>query len=313
MKKTIMMAALVAVVCFIGACTKEGVYNPSEKISKVYESSTYKAEYLDGNTWREAYNESSPKTLRETWNWDGKKLMSVNHYDSEGKIEADETINFTYDGKRLTKISGAEAGNYADITYDGSVIDKIQIYTNSVPMATVTFTYDGKKVSQIVYTYASNVDMDKAPKSFALLDFINHTMTPTNNENLTAMIRKDAAKGSNSMTMTYTWDGKNISNETYSNGNYSHSIAYSYDNKSNPYKGFVLGYFEGETVLAASKNNVTKAVSTYSEGSRTETETTEYTYEYDGKWPVSRTYSYGSSDETYRSTGTNVTYFEYVD
>lgn len=313
MKKTIMMAALVAVVCFLGACKKEGVYNPSEKLSKIYKASTNKAEYLDGSTWREAYNESTPKTLEESWTWDGKKLMSVSSHNSDGTVDPDEVITFTYDGKRLTKInSGSGAGNYAEIIYDGSVIDKIQAYTNSVLTTTVTFTYDGKKVSQITYTYAGEMEPFKAPQSFALLDFINNTFTPSNNENLTDMIRKDVSKGANSMTTTYTWDGKNISKESYSNGNFTATVDYTYDNKTNPFKGYVIDYL-GETVLAASKNNVIKAVSTYTSEGRSESETTEYTYEYDGKWPVSRTHTYSSSEDNYRSSSTNITYYEYVD
>ena len=118
MKKTIMLTALAAVVCFLGACKKEGVYNPSEKISKIYKSSTYVSQYYDGSTWRDANNESSPKRLVEAWNWDGKKLMSIDSYNLDGTVEADETVKFEYDGKRLTKITDVTGKNYATITYE---------------------------------------------------------------------------------------------------------------------------------------------------------------------------------------------------
>ena len=312
MKKTIMLTALAAVVCFIGACKKEGVYNPSEKISKIYESSTYVSQYLDGSTWRDANNESNPKKLSQAWNWDGKKLMSIDSYNSDGNIDADETVKFEYDGKRLTKITDNTGKNYATVTYDGSVIEKVEMFYGGISAGTISFTYDGKKVSKIVYNYINVPDDFKAPRNLQLLNLVNQLLTPSNNEDITAMICKDMAKGAESTTIAFTWDGNNISQETYTSGSYTFTNAYTYDNKSNPYKGFVMGYFDGDAVLAASKNNVTKVVTTYTEEGRSVTESTEFTYKYDGKWPTERTSSVSNTYDNFRSTSTNTTYFEYM-
>ena len=312
MKKTIMLTALAAVVCFLGACKKEGVYNPSEKISKIYKSSTYVSQYYDGSTWRDANNESSPKRLTEAWNWDGKKLMSIDSYNSDGTVEADETVKFEYDGKRLTKITDVTGKNYATITYDGKVIDKVEMFNDGVSSGTITFTYDGKKVSKIVYNFVSVPEEDKAPRSAQLLNFVNQLLTPSNNEDLTAMIRKDMSKGTESATMTYTWDGKNISQETYTAGSYSVTNTYTYDNMNNPYKGNIMGYFDNETVLAASKNNVTKIVTTYTDEGRSISQTTDITYKYDGKWPTECTSSDSETYDEFRTTRTRTTYYEYL-
>ncbi len=58
----------------------------------------------------------------------------------------------------------------------------------------------------------------------------------------------------------------------------------------------------------ANENNITKMV--MSELGE-EPEVEEYSYTYDGKWPVSVTSNHSYSDEYNRSTYTRTTYFEY--
>ena len=307
MKRTIMMTALVAVACLIGSCTKEGVYKPSEKISKIYQSTSQRGEFLDGNgVWQESFNESTPKALYQEWKWDGKKLMSITEYDDNEPF----TTEFEYNGNRLEKITNKAENGYALVSYDGSVISKIDAYTDGILTGTITFTYDGKKVSKIVYALADGPVLDdKAPQQTRLFNVVNQLFTPINNENITAMMQKGGRIGNG--TMTFTWDGKNISQAVYTDGGYTSTYSYTYDNKKNPFKGFLLEYLE-EPVSAASKNNVIKTEASYKGDGESFSTTTETTYTYDGNWPVTCACTDNYVQPTYHNSYTTTTYIEYL-
>ena len=57
MKKILTILAIACVAFIFAGCQKDGVYNPSKKISKIYYTST-----------------SGNKSLQEIWTWNGKLL-----------------------------------------------------------------------------------------------------------------------------------------------------------------------------------------------------------------------------------------------
>ena len=76
MKKSIIFCFCVALVAlFISCDKKEGVYNPSKKIQKIYTV------------------EDGDKELSEVWHWDGKVLTSIDYIDDMYAT----TATFSYD------------------------------------------------------------------------------------------------------------------------------------------------------------------------------------------------------------------------
>lgn len=115
---------------FVAAsCEKEGVYNPKEKISKIYYSDSYTITFDDPAYT--AYNQtgSTGKYAKEVWKWDGKLLKSITYYDEDGDFEHSDV--FHYNGKRLSEIRSHWDGdwNYSYVfEYKGKFITSIKEY-----------------------------------------------------------------------------------------------------------------------------------------------------------------------------------------
>ena len=300
---------VLAVACLFAACTKDGVYNPKEKISKIYQSSstTYSGGGYDNTS-------TTPKHMTEAWTWDGKTVASISYYGSDGDL--DNTVNFTYDGKRLQRIINSSK-EYTEFTYDGKKIDKFETYEDGKLASTGTVTYDGKQIVQIdIVEYDSKAA--KSPSEIAYMQTLMQVVMPVYTEKTAQAINTIATKGNDTYTIKFEWDGKNISKCNMDMGDGSVSITYTYDEMNNPYKGFlyILGE-DGNTSAWGSKNNVTKEVITYNYDGETNEYTANYTYEYDGKWPVTKTLSESVSQNILGTTVTysytSVTYFEYAD
>ncbi|MBP5728020.1 MAG: hypothetical protein J6Y48_13195, partial [Clostridia bacterium] len=136
MKRTaLLLAILLPVAASFTSCKKDGVYNPKQKISRIY---------------RQGSGQNTEKQLVELWNWDGKKLSSITYYDRSGEMEGTE--KFSYDGKRLSRIdyiSDFGDGSYLLFTYDGRKLDKVEVYALGNLVGTLKYTYDGNKISKM--------------------------------------------------------------------------------------------------------------------------------------------------------------------
>jgi hypothetical protein len=326
MKKLVYGVLAIAAIGMFAACQKEGTFNPKEKIANVYEEYTSTSSWYNGEEWVEE-NYSQPKTLREKWTWDGKLLSKIEYPETYEEFTETYVVNFTYDGKQLVEASSEEERMV--VTYDGKKLDKIDMYQgiqpNSAtePSMTYTFSYDGKKISKI------NVSMsdegwkgngNRLQKS-RMVQILTQSLLPSARDAEKMLVAtqkvaaKKGAKGSRTGELSLTWDGGNISKIVASyDGVQVASVEYTYDNKKNPYQGFVFGLV-GEAMPNdeiglgfANENNITKMV--MSELGE-EPEVEEYSYTYDGKWPVSVTSNHSYSDEYNRSTYTRTSYFEY--
>lgn len=326
MKKLICGLMTIAAIGMFAACQKEGTFNPKEKIANVYEEYTSTYAWYNGEEWVEE-NYSQPKTLREKWTWDGKLLSKIEYPETYEEFTETYVVNFTYDGKQLVEASSEEERMV--VTYDGKKLDKIDMYQgiqpNSAtePSMTYTFAYDGKKISKINFSMSDEGwkgNGNRLQKS-RMVQILTQSLLPSARDAEKMLVAtqkvaaKKGAKGSRTGELSLTWDGGNISKiVAFYDGVQVASVEYTYDNKKNPYQGFVFGLVgeampNDEVGLGfANENNITKMV--MSELGE-EPEVEEYSYTYDGKWPVSVTSNHRYSDEYNRSTYTRTTYFEY--
>ena len=278
MKKNYVLLLIAALCVILSACTKEGVYNPKEKISRIF--------YQSSN--------SNGKNLQESWTWDKNLLSKI--VDENGDFR-----NFEYDGKQLKTVRYSN-GDKLEYTYDGGKVTKAEVFSSNELYSSFTFEHDGSKISKVTVTFYDN--SGNAIRAFAGLDAI--FTDPVMNESVKRDIVKNRATfGTKSSTETYTynyeWDGDNVKKMdceyNVSGQFFTSTCTYSYDKNPNP---FYRSLSEGDE-LVNSKNNITKYVSEDSEGGYYESS---YTYKYDGKFPIERTF-YGDGGYYYTS------YYEY--
>lgn len=301
--------AMLTVVAF-SACTKEGVYKPGKKITKIYRSSSSHSEYYRDweGTW-ESYDSETPKYLREKWKWDGKLLKSIERYDSDGDYRY--SLDFKYDGKRIEKIEQDNDDAYVEYKYDGRKLEKIVYYEDGEIEIEIEVEHDGSKISELEYSYYDN--KKGLSRIDDLMDISMRMFLP--NEETALRVADIAKKKSKGGVETYKisleWDGNNISEMVVKEESYKSTYKFEYDDKKNPYKGFVYELLDDIPYLFGSKNNVTKVTSSNNESNEKNVEN--YRYSYDGNWPVKKTYSYSENSDTYRYSSTSTTYFEYDD
>lgn len=300
---------MLTVVAF-SACTKEGVYKPGKKITKIYESYSSHSEYnWDGTGTWESYDYETPKYLSEKWKWDGKLLKSIDCYNSDG--DYNHSIIFKYDGKRIEKIEKSDGDSYYKFKYDGRKLEKMEYYYGDVLGMEMEVEHDGSKISELKFTYYG--EWKGSSHMDDMMEMSMRMFMP--NEETALRVADIAKKKSKERVEEYTisleWDGKNISEVVIKGGSYKSTSKFEYDDKKNPYKGFVYALEDEYPVLYGSKNNVTKE--TWSDNESKEKEVHNYRYSYDGNWPEKKTYSHSESSEYSRYSSTSTTYFEYDD
>ena len=318
MKKTALFAAAAALLLF-GACQKDGKYNPKEKISNVSEEYCSVSSYFSGEEW---VTDSSitPKHVSEQWTWDGKKLSQIAYigydYDDQGNMVLDgqDLVKFNYDGSQMTEVT-TSYGERMTFTYDGKKLQKAELYDGTAtPYMTYEFEHDGKKISSMTVTMAGVYYDKKGAKVSRLEHLLLGNIIPQteSTDKFVCQLHAKAAKSAQSIKMDLTWDGDNVSKIAGVTPGGNATMSFTYDDKNNPFRNFGLmfGYYgESETgVEFCNKNNITKMVISDLEGGSDEEN---YTYTYDGQWPVSCTNMYSYEDEYSRGTNSRTVYYEY--
>jgi hypothetical protein len=272
------------VIALFAACNKEGVYNPSKKIQKVYE--------LD----------DGQKVLIESWHWDGKLLTSIDSY--TGLFT--NTTKFSYDDKN--RLIRTDDGNFhSNFIYDGNKISSIETYYYERLVATTTIEHSGNKISTIKF------DVSLFDKAGVLnpLRFIIPEIAPVM-ENVAKKCSQEA-KGENA-TMNLTWGGNNVKSIDLTYAGFgehvTETIDISYDNKSNPTYGlFSMLSSDAVSNFCLNKNN--PVALTIRVGSVVR-DRMNYTYEYEGNYPTKVTCvsieDVGTEDE---DTDSSITFLEY--
>ena len=282
---------------------KDGIYNPKQKIKKVY-----------------LQEENSPKQLQQEWFWEKNKLTKVNQYYFD-KIISSST--YSYEKNRLVKISNGFA--YTLITYNGNKYKKMESFILESPLISIDFIYNKDKISKMLITVYDFFDLKKSENKFL------STIIPE--EVISKMFKSSKNKGNTKssdpyvVTVTLKYDGDNIK-ETISEFETIDGetrikekmvVTYtSYDKKNNPnYKNFIGDDF-------SSKNNPLEvnitSTTTYTESYFGEitTETISlsskatYSYTYDkNDFPIEVRQTQIEYDDDDVETNVVTTYYEY--
>lgn len=285
MKKILLAVMALAVVGMFTACTKDGVYKPAKKISRIYESN------------------GSAKQLSQLWHWDKKKLSSIDYYSSNGSINY--TYNFSYDGNKMSRVDCYANNYYIEFIYDGSKLKKFNSYYRGMLELSGDVTHKGSKISQITLTYNDKKSGSKSSELMEIEDNILDLIIPCFDKE--DHHKAVASKSVETQTYNLTWDGQNISQYVVTSGSSTTTRKYTYDKKKNPYRGDIFAFYDESVTDWGSKNNVLTQIATFQDNDGTETLSINYSYTYDGNWPTIQNISYTSGDYTY--TGTR--YFEY--
>ena len=311
MKKiTILTFACVALL--FSACKKEGVFNPKQKISKIYTSATYS---IDGSTT------TTDRSLSEAWTWNkNNTLAKIDNY--QGNTIAG-TDTYTYDNKkRVVRIDGTEnyygftSTYHIDFKYNGKELSEAAYYDGNDLAVTLKYTHQNGKISKIEATTTEDM-MNMEDYLKALHSLLPQQFYASLENSYKKNPSKNNAKGDYDHTTTWvaTWDKDNISKIVITEqfgiyGQETITSEYKYDNYNNPYYGFTPGE-SGEMTGAScySKNNITQTTTQYQyndlEGSENGTEIINYTYTYKGKYPVTCSHTGSFQEETY------ITEYEY--
>ncbi len=285
-----------------GTTTNDGIFNPSQKISKYYYWDEYEEE----------------KILEQVWNWDGKQLSSIDYPNSS------YSQYFTYDHNRLSRVDYNRA--YVEFQYADGKLKKVSMYYDYELETEFTISHgSNNKISKIECVYYDGKKSGREmfdPLGLFLPRGIAANLESNREKRYSSRNAKD--DGVETVSITLTWDGDNVV-KAYVDGYYEEGDFYEtftedytcyYDNKNNPKYGYMDRYFPN--LSAFSKNNITKYICTehemeYENGVlvEEENETYEYrfTYQYDeANYPtvVEETHSYESG-----STYTYKYFYEY--
>lgn len=314
MRKIFLLSTIVMACLLVVSCNKEGVFNPKNKIDRIYYSYSTKYEVDEQGHWETINISNMPKYVSEIWHWEGNILKSISHYAYDGELRYTE--NFEYDGKRLISISSWDGEDRTIINYEKGGISSIDCYSYNERYASYEFSHDKGKISSIRTTFFSLEKTAVSPFSVNALRFFIPAINPDNI--IKAMAKKSGKKDSKGIietsTMKFEWSGKNVSKITftYSDDEIPYTYEYIYDEKLNPFYGLFNIGEDDWNLLSLSKNNVTR------EFYREDDYYVEYnyTYTYNGKVPTSKSHTdihtYTNTYNDYcRDTYTDTYYYEY--
>lgn len=319
MKKTLLIATAALLLLATVSCNKDqdGVYNPKQKISKIYESGS--------RTYNDGDSNNTPRHLSEQWEWDGNLLNSRTILSSSGSIS--DKYTYTYEKKRLVRIdytAVADAGRpteYTTFSYDGKELVQADHYYDNRHEESVRFTHTDGKITAIDITYA-----EEKGSTHPVNAMLSMLLPPDlqMNDAFRQMNAKNAAKNAYVTRLEVSWTGNNISMMRMTYDDYTQTCAFTYDDKKNPYYGMCLFwlyiYDEVDEMLDSpeyasvhDKNNVLTA--SYSDSDYHE-ETCTFTYTYKNDYPetctVNRKRSRGGGYIDYGYTGIDRYEYEYL-
>lgn len=286
-KYFILTAVLMVFAVFITSCDKDGVYNPKQKISKIYHES-------DGS-----------KILHESWSWDGNLLTKISYGNTQDYYDL-----FEYEKKQMVKMTSFEygiAGDYTTFIYDKSLLQKAEVYSDKELTESMEFEHDGKKIIKVTITSYQDYDYG-TQKSVNHQKLLNHTLRLFVSQSIIdKMVQNTHKSSSYVMTIEFTYDGNNVISEKLIEEDFTYMTSYTYDDKDNPFYDALFGGGDSHS-SAMSQNNPLTAIDSYSmEGEPVSSKIT-YTYVYDGTFPTEQKATSSYMEQEYSYT----TYFEYV-
>lgn len=279
--KSLSIAIALMLAAGLTGCQKDkaGVYQPKKRIQEI----SFSTPRMD-------------KTPFQSWEWEhvggNDRLWSITHYDDYHKGH-NWVENFSYDEGRLCRVD-----NYSDeeyITYefaDNQLRNAFHFYRNK-PMSSWLITYEEGKISRITG------DIYEGYKSNAASLTLDPLQGLLPNEALQKVVKQKMAVERNSdetltLVLLLKWNDEQLEKVTATgNGDYM-EFQLQYDDKHNPYYGF-LGGLEGTYLnftighTGFTKNNVKQMI--VIEDSYADTLHYAYQYDRDG-YPVLQTMYY---------------------
>lgn len=305
MKRFFTTVVLIAVLCVMSGCKKDGVYRPSQKLSGIseYFERTHQRYDNELKVWKVIHKDSTKRHQTEKWIWNDNRLDRIDFYSGNN---VSNSLAFTYDGKRLVRAYISETKSGVEYHYNGKKLETMTVKNkNGETVATYEFKYDGKKISQITIDgnavqTKSDIDID----ALALLPVLGDAQSV---HDLAECHKKDQAKKGETV-YRIVWKGDNI--KSISNASDGNTVTYRYDDKYNPLQGLMptlIGVGENvDSYAFANKNNVISVDYGNSKLS--------YSYTYSEKLPVSRSRNeIDHYTQGYRYVDVYITYFEYIE
>lgn len=272
MKKTALLLAIALFAVTFTSCQKTKPYNPKEKISKIYK------DYGVG------------KQLAEKWNWDGKQLKTIDHYNVLGGLQYAEI--FTYNKKnQVIKVENSEFNEYTEYIYNNhNRLYQAKYFEGGENTITYTFEYDDNELSELV------IVTDKSRSAIAKnianpLKYVLPELSMVATEKMLNNI--PAERAGLRLELDIDWIGKNVSEIEVESGNYTEKYQFKYDDKVNPFQNFFGLNIEDSYTnynVFANKNNVTEVTMTNTLMGMSYSDTEYIYYTYDGNFPVTKNY-----------------------
>ena len=282
---SIVTLLVVVLALVFASCTKDGVYKPKKKISKIYETFVT--------------DQASIKELKESWTWDGKLLSKIEY----GK---DNVINFTYEKKQLKTVTNGH--ERIELNYDdkGKYIDNFKMYYENELEATYTFEHGDKHlITGYTIEFGSGMEPNKSAR---LVQNVFRFLIPEIADNEAAEYAKNANNGfkdGSKTTVTLTYDKKNVVEKVTTDGIFTTNYTYTYTDYLNPFYGLL----DIDMSTGLSKNAVATMVIKES-GSYDNTYS--YTYKAEGKVPTQVTTIFSYNDGISPHTTTTITDYEFT-
>jgi len=269
------LTLLLASTVFV-ACQKDGIFNPKQKISKVYQA-------YYGN----------PR-LTEKWTWDDNLLNCIAYFRDDTTVQ--QKSYYFYEKKQLVKIDNTYDLSYILITYDKSFYKQIESYDKfDRKLRSYAFTYDKKKITKMEVTIYKNPSkaVMSAEEGDIMSVFIPKAILDETNKLMSVPSLLKSAEN-DLIVYTMQYDGDNISEWKIANqvGGKTKEIVFqynSYDENKNPYYTSYPNMNENEPASPAFfKNNPLKITCTeYFDNAKISSYTYDYTYKYDAqKYPI---------------------------
>jgi hypothetical protein len=307
MRKSILFLTMsvvaITVFSFTSCKKKDGVFNPKEKLHKVYSQRSV----LYGST---GATESSDKVLSEIWRWNKNKLIQVESgygwsyyftYDGNqvSKIEIgdEQVINFSYDKAKLKTMEVLDSKGRSTLIL--TIVDRNGEHITKYTMETFSYSDESKANRQLL--------SEQLQPIMQLMFFDN--MPTFVCENVT-QTKTHKATTSNISTYELMYDGNNIKEQKIStsmgDSTKTETIVFEYDSKKNPYYNalHMIGYDIG----GQTENNVTKYYNM-----KNHDDVTIYKYEYKGDYPTKRIHTYEYQLLEHKNTITTTLHYEYIE
>ncbi len=287
-KKVRLAAVLLATgMLFCASCSKkEGALVTKNRVSQVFTEERM----MMGDVELYHYD----RHLSEAWNWDGKELYRIDYHDSPPYSEV-----FFYEGKQISSTIIPAYRIRNEFLYDGRKLERIDCYQRDTLLYSCQFRHnDGKMTAMDVVYYASLEGTPFQKKACSVL--FSHVMGDVvgalvAEETVQTNVRrqKKGCKGNYVEHMEFVWDDDDVVVIRSRTDMEEYEISLQYDDKKNPYSqlfgsremwdGVILGF------RMLSEHNVVSA--TFPPRAN-EPQYVNYSYRYDGDYPVRRTVTY---------------------